>query len=223
MTRPFVIGVTGRIACGKSTVLREMAALGAVTFDADAVYHDLIAPNAPLWRALRDRFGAGVVGADGRIDRRTLGGIVFNDPNALADLDRLTHPAVTEELRRRVAATPAKVVAVDAVKLVESGIDRDCDRVWVVVCPKEEQIERLMARNGVTRDEAERRVAAQPSAERMMARADLVIDNGGGLQGTRQQVRDAWQRLMPTVVSGTGRANENSVGQNRPSTEERDP
>jgi len=220
--RPFVVGVTGRIACGKSTVLRALAELGAATFDADAVYHDLIAPGAPLWRSLRDRFGAGIVDADGAIDRRALGEIVFADPGALADLDRLTHPAVIAELRRRIAATDAAVVAVDAVKLVESGFDRDCDEVWVVVCPPEQQIARLMARNRLSLEEAERRVAAQPSAARMLARADLVINNGGSPERTAQQVRQAWNRLSPLVRAGTGHARGNAIDHDRPVSKERD-
>ena len=193
--RPFVIGLTGNIACGKSTVLRLLAGLGAETIDADAVYHELIAPEAPLWRALRDRFGDSIVAPDGSIDRRALGGIVFADPAALADLDALTHPAVVAEIRRRIAMSESAVVAVDAVKLIESGLDATCDRVWIVTCGREQQIARLMARNGWSREEAERRVDAQPPLTPKLARADLVIDNRGAPEETRCQVEPAWDAL----------------------------
>lgn len=198
--RPFVLGVTGDIACGKSTVMRLLAARGAATIDADAVYHDLIKPRLPLWRAIRERFGPGVVADDGTIDRAALGGIVFSDPAALAELDRLTHPAVTDELRRQIAASPADVVAIDAVKLVEAGFADECDQVWVVVCEPQQQIARLMRRNGLTREEAARRVAAQPPLAPKLDHAGVVIDNSGDLAATEAQVAVAWARLPPFAV-----------------------
>ena len=204
--RPFVIGVTGRVACGKTTVLRRLAELGAETIDADAVYHELIVPEGPLWKPLVDRFGRGILRPDGTIDRRALGAVVFADPSALAELDRMTHPAVVAELRRRVGASDAPVVAVDAVKLVESGFDRACDRVWVVTCDPAQQIERLMRRNGLTQEDAERRVAAQPLAQAMLSRADTVIDNSGVPAATRARVDAAWQSLPTGLRAGTERA-----------------
>jgi len=198
-----VIGVTGSIACGKSSVMRTLAALGAATIDADAVYHELIRPGEPLIAALAARFGSGIIAADGAIDRRALGAIVFSDPAALADLDALTHPAVTAELRRRIASATAPVVAVDAVKLIEGGFAPDCDRLWVVVCDEERQIERLAARNGLDRAEAARRVAAQPPLAGKLALADLVIDNSGSPAATAAQVRGAWASLQ-TKRPGSG-------------------
>lgn len=190
--QPFTIGLTGDIACGKSTVLRMLADLGVETIDADAVYHDLIVPEAPLWRALRDRFGDRIVASDGTIDRRTLGAIVFADPAALADLDRLTHPAIVADVRGRITTSASPVVAVDAVKLIESGLDADCDQVWIVTCERGQQIARLMNRGRLSRDEAERRVDAQPLLAPKLARADVVIDNSGPIDETRRQVERAW-------------------------------
>lgn len=192
-----MIGVTGGIACGKSTVMRELADLGATVIDADIVYHDLIVPETPLWHALVDRFGEEIVGDDDRIDRAALGAIVFADPSALADLDRMTHPAVTSELERRIASAITPVVAVDAVKLVESGFDAACDRVWVVTCERAQQIDRLMARSGLTRSAAERRVDAQAPVEPLLHRADLVLDNSKQPDDTRAAVRAAWSTLEP--------------------------
>ena len=194
-SRPFVLGVTGNIACGKSTVLRLLSELGAVPIDADVVYHDLIVPGAPLWHELRDRFGDGILAQDGRIDRRALGAMVFADPGALSDLDRLTHPAVNAEIRRRIARLTSPVVAVDAVKLVESGFDADCDRVWLVTCDPAQQVDRLIERNGLSREQALLRVNAQPPIDAKRERADLVIDNSGSPEATADLVRAAWGEL----------------------------
>ena len=192
---PFVIGVTGNIACGKSLILSYLAELGAETIDADKVYHRLIEPQMPLWRALCDRFGPEIFRADGTIDRPALGKIVFSDPSALADLDALTHPAVVAEIRTMISRSAAPVVAVDAVKLTESGLDRDCDAVWLVSCEPDVAIERLMARNGLTHADAAARVAAQPDITAKRARADTIIDNSGGRESTREQVISAWSAL----------------------------
>ncbi len=201
--KPFVLGVTGNIASGKSTVVRVLAELGAETIDADKVYHELIAPDAPLWRVLRDRFGDAIIAPDRRIDRRALGAIVFNDPAALADLDALTHPAVLAAIDARVAASNAGVVVIDAVKLVESGHADACDRVWLVVSDPTRQVERLMRRNGLAREEAERRVAAQPPLGPKLARVDTVVDNAGTIEELRAQVEAAW-RALPLVADRSG-------------------
>jgi dephospho-CoA kinase len=193
--RPFVIGVTGDIACGKSMVMRLLGEHGAELIDADAVYHELIGPRSPLWQALRDRFGHGILGDDGAIDRRALGAIVFADPAALADLDRITHPAVIAAIGDRIEGTTASLIAVDAVKLVESGMASLCDAVWLVTCEGEQQIERLMTRNGLSRGDAERRVAAQPGTEAKRGHVDAIIDNSGSIEQSRRQVADALAKL----------------------------
>ena len=198
--RPFVLGLTGNIASGKSTVLAMLAALGAVPVDADAVYHDLIVPDAPLWHALVARFGDAILAPDRTIDRRALGTIVFADPAALAELDVLTHPAVVAAVRERLAALAGGVAVVDAVKLVESGLAADCDRLWVVVCDPAQQVERLIRRAGIDRAEAERRVAAQPPLAPKLALADTIIDNSGTIDDTRVQVETAW-RALPIPVA----------------------
>ncbi len=195
MRCPFVLGVTGNIACGKSTVLQMLAERGAETLDADAVYHRLIAPGAPLWETLRSRFGNTILAEDGTIDRRTLGAMVFADPSALAELDALTHPAVVAEVLRLVEASRAALMVVDAVKLVESGLAEACDALWLVSCNPDQQVERLMHRNALSLEEAERRVALQPSLDAKRARADAIIDNSGTIEETRRQVEDAWERL----------------------------
>jgi dephospho-CoA kinase len=194
-SRPFVIGVTGNIACGKSTVLQVLARLGALAIDTDLVYHALIAPGEPLNQALVDAFGPAIRSANGEIDRRALGALVFSDPAALANLDRLTHPAVRAAVMERIATCTSAVVAVDAVKLVESGFADFCDEVWVVTCEPEQQRARLMRRNGLSAEEAVRRIAAQPPLAPKLARATAVIDNRGREADTAAQVEQRWRQL----------------------------
>lgn len=191
----FTLGVTGNIASGKSTVTGMLAALGATVIDSDLVYRELVAPGTPLLARLAKRFGEEIVGDDGSLDRRKLGAIVFAHSGALHDLDRITHPAVIAEVDQRVAAITDGVVVLDAVKLIESGHADRCDAVWVVVTDPEEQVTRLMKRNSLPAEEARRRVAAQPPIGPKLARADLVIDNSGSRDETREQVERAWRAL----------------------------
>jgi len=192
---PYVIGVTGDIACGKSTVLGMLGDLGAETIDADRLYHQLIQPGMPLWTALRRRFGDGIIASDGTIDRKALGRIVFEDPVDLVDLDRLTHPAVIEAALGFFERSSAQVVAIDAVKLVESGMAAFCHQVWLVRCDREVQLQRLIERNDLSYDDASTRIGAQPDRAAARARADVVIDNCGSLADLRAQVDQAWSRI----------------------------
>jgi dephospho-CoA kinase len=196
MPRPFVIGVTGNIACGKSSASRLLGEFGATVIDADRVYHELIQPGMPLQYALKDRFGETVVAADGQIDRKALGAIVFSDPAALADLDQLTHPAVVAETISRIENTSTQVVVVDAVKLFESGIAERCDEVWLVLCNPEIQLTRLMSRNGIDRADAERRIAAQPPLETKIILSSRIIDNSLDPETLRTVVGRLWQDVM---------------------------
>ena len=200
MPRPFVIGVTGNIACGKSAVSRLLSEFGATIIDADRLYHELIQPGMPLQDALRDRFGENIVAADGQIDRKALGVIVFSDPAALADLDRLTHPAVVAETIARIGSATTPVVVVDAVKLYESGISDRCDEVWLVLCKPEIQLARLMSRNGIDRADAERRLAAQPLLEAKVIQSSRIIDNSADPKALRTIVAQAWND-MPCMRS----------------------
>lgn len=201
MNRPWVIGVTGNIACGKTAVMRRLAEHGAVTIDGDVVYRELTGPDSSLVRTLAERFGQHIVAADGSLNRPELGRIVFSDAAALRDLDHLTHPAVIDEVVRRIGAAQTDVVATDGVKLIESGMGDRCDEVWVVTCSPLRQRERLMARNGLSAEEADRRIAAQPLLEKKLANADVVIDNKGSLDDLRDRVDAAW------MVSTVKRAN----------------
>lgn len=198
----FLLGVTGNIASGKSTVSHMLAERGATVIDSDLVYRELVSAGQPLLQHLAERFGEGIIANDGSLNRPALGAIVFSDPAALADLDRITHPAVIAEVDRRAHAVEHGVVVLDAVKLIESGHADSCDAVWLVVTSPEEQVTRLMSRNTLSAEEARRRVDAQPSLEQKRARADLVIDNSGSLEQTRFQVEQAW-RALPLRNVGT--------------------
>ena len=190
---PFVLGVTGNIACGKTTVLDMLAERGATVLDGDVVYHGMIGPGGALVPAIRERFGDGVIAPHGGVDRRALGAIVFADATALVDLERLTHPAVVAEIQARIAAATTPVVVVDGVKLIESGLDRACDRVWLVTCDPALQEERLVRRNGLDQTEARRRIAAQPDDDAKRNRVDLVIANDGTLDDLRAVINGAWR------------------------------
>ncbi|MGN6484830.1 MAG: dephospho-CoA kinase [Thermomicrobiales bacterium] len=197
--RKIVLGITGNIASGKSTVVEMLKGFGAIHFDADLVYRELVGLGQPLLRALADRFGEGIVAADGSLDRKALGAIVFADPARLAELDALTHPAIIAEIDRRADAVPYGVVVIDAVKLVESGHADHCDAVWVVVANPDVQMTRLMIRNRIDASEARRRIEAQPPMAAKLARADRVIDNSGTLDELRMQVGSAWNDLIERV------------------------
>jgi dephospho-CoA kinase len=204
MTR--VIGLTGGIGTGKSTVARMLAELGAVVIDSDAIVHELQAPGTPLLAAIVDAFGPDVLRPDGALDRAALGALVFADPEARARLNALVHPAVGRESLRRLEAARAAgaaLVVLDIPLLFETRVRGTASRanlgseaVVVVYAPRELQIARQLERNGYDRAEAERRVDAQMSIEEKRSLADHVIDNSGSLDATRRQVRELYERLV---------------------------
>ncbi|MCE7937424.1 dephospho-CoA kinase [bacterium] len=189
-----LIGVTGAAGCGKSTVCRWLAEQGTATLDADQVVHDILARDAAVIRAVVARFGGGVERATGGIDRRALADTVFGDPAALEDLERLVHPAVHAAVRGWLDRIRTPVVAVEAVKLVESGLAATCSDVWLVVCAAAEQRSRLRDR-GWSHDVIDRRLAASPPLAPRLAVASEVIDNSGPPSATRAQLTAAWSRL----------------------------
>ena len=199
---PLLIGLTGNIATGKSTVAGMLAELGAEVIDADRVAHEVMRAGSPVHTQIVAAFGPEVLGADGEIDRRRLGEIVFADPAALARLEALVHPAVIAEVGRRIAASSAPVVVVEAIKLIESGMAEGCDSVWVTTCQPDQQIRRLTGGRKMSRAEARRRVQAQPPQEDKIARADVVIDTDGTLAQTRAQVQAAWEQLVGRGCAG---------------------
>ena len=194
-TKKYLIGLTGNIATGKSVVLRMLQRLGARVIDADALVHQLMVKGTPLWQAILDEFGEGILGPEGEIDREKLGAIVFADAEALNRLEAIIHPAVTARVDELIRQATEAVVVVEAIKLIEAGWHRTCDALWVVTCSKEQQLERLMRTRKLSREEALLRIEAQPPQEDKVALADVVIDNSGSLKETREQVEREWERL----------------------------
>ncbi len=193
MTARYLIGLTGNIACGKSVVAGMLAELGAEVIDADRLVHRLMEPGTESSHAIVRRFGPSIQRPDGSIDRAALGGIVFRDPSALADLEAILHPGARRLAEERIAATERPVVVLEAIKLIEAGWHDRVNSVWVVTCPRERQIERLMRDRGLGRGEAEMRVDVQAPAAEKLRYADVVIENAGDLAETRRQVEAAWK------------------------------
>ncbi len=191
--RQRVIGLTGNIACGKSTVANVLRELGAEVVDADVLSREALAPSTAAFAAVVAEWGPGVLTRDGEIDRRRLGTTVFGDPTALRKLESFVHPVVIAAVKGAIASARGPLV-VDAVKLIESGLADLCDEVWVVTCPPKQQLARLRARDGLSDADALLRIRAQPPQSEKVAAADVVIHNEGSLADTRQQVRVAWAR-----------------------------
>jgi dephospho-CoA kinase len=193
--KKYLIGLTGNIATGKSAVLRMLRRLGARVIDADALVHQLMAKGTPVWQAILDEFGEGILGPEGEIDRGKLGAVVFTDAEALKRLEAIVHPAVAARVDELIRQATEPVVVVEAIKLIEAGWHRTCDALWVVTCPREQQLERLMRTRKLSREEALLRIEAQPPQEDKAALADVVIDNSGSLKEMREQVEREWGRL----------------------------
>ena len=193
------IGLTGPIGCGKSTVagwLGERA--GVVVIDADRVAREVLEPGEPALDAVVARFGSGLVGPDGSLDRAALGRIVFADPAALHDLEAIVHPAVRPRIldaTARAVSEGAAAVVIEAIKLVEGGLAALCDEVWLVTCDPAVQLERVVARGSEPAD-ADRRIAAQGGlTDRLRPDATRVIDTSGTLADTRAIVAAAYEAI----------------------------
>jgi dephospho-CoA kinase len=191
-----VIGLTGNIATGKSLVMRMLQEMGATVIDADKLVHLLMRKGGPAYQAIVEEFGKFILGDDGEISRPKLGKIVFSDPDALAKLETLTHPLVRQEILKRIAAAPTPVVAVEAIKLFESGLADHCQSNWVVVAPPDLQLKRLVERRKITPDQAKQRIRAQSPQQEKVAKADVVIDNSGPLAKTWGVVKKHYTELL---------------------------
>ena len=198
------VGLTGGIACGKTTVAAMMRELGCVVIEADQIAHRLIEPGQPAYEEVLREFGRGVRAADGRIDRKKLAAIVFSDPAKLERLNRIVHPRVVEELDRQLAEVertqPGAVVVVEAALLIEASYHERLDRLVVVWCEPEQQVARLLAR-GLTLEQAERRIEAQMKLDQKRRMADEEIDCSGSLEATRQQVENLVANLKQLAAA----------------------
>lgn len=192
-----LIGLTGGIGSGKSTVSALLAERGAVIIDADAIVHELQAPGEPVLAAMVERFGSEILDSTGALRRQAVADIVFNDPDALADLGAIVHPAVHAEIERRLQAEADgnRVVVLDVPLLVESGRS-DMGGLLVVDIDPELAIARLVEHRNFSEADARARVARQASRAERVARADIVLDNAGSLDALVPQVDAAWQWIV---------------------------
>jgi dephospho-CoA kinase len=188
------VGLTGGIGAGKSTVSEALAARGALIVDADAITREVQQPGQPVYAAMVERFGPGIVAPDGSLDRAAVADLVFPDPDALADLNAIVHPAVGAEIARRLADAaggPHEVVVLDVPLLVESGRDGMAG-IIVVDCDPEVAVARLVEHRGFREADARARVARQASREERLAKADFTIDNGGARAELEPQLAACW-------------------------------
>lgn len=192
-----IIGLTGGIATGKSTVSAMLVSRGALLVDADIIAREVMLPGHPVLAAVQERFGPEVMNDDGTLNRKALGRIVFGDQAELQALNNITHPAIRQEVKQRMMTfelqQPDKLVVVDIPLLYESKLDNLFQEIMVVYVPRTLQLQRLMERDGLAALEAEQRLASQMDIEEKKRKADIVIDNSKDLQYTEQQL-EQWLR-----------------------------
>ncbi len=191
-----VIGLTGNIGTGKSTVLGMLHQFGAHTIDADKIAHEVMLPGGQAYDAIVTTFGGEILTDEGTIDRMKLGQIVFEDPVQLQALECIVHPAVFDYIRSELSRATEPVIVIEAIKLLEAGLALTlCDQVWVVITGEEQQIQRLMDSRNMGRDAAEARMLSQSPQSFKISQADVVLDNSGGIESLAEQVRRAWDAL----------------------------
>ena len=193
----YVIGLTGNIATGKSVVRKMLEHLGAYGIDADAFSHRAIARGAPGYQPTIEMFGRWILNPQGEIDRTRLGKVVFSDPAALAALEAIVHPLVTQAVDVIITRSTQPVVVVEAIKLLETGMARNYDSIWVSFSPPEVQLARLVQNRKMGEPEARQRIAAQPPQDKKVAAAQVVIRNVSTFADTWRQVMTAWQKSVP--------------------------
>jgi dephospho-CoA kinase len=192
-----LVGLTGGIGAGKSSVSALLATHGATIIDADAITRELQEPGRPVLAAMVERFGEEIVQPDGSLDRQAVADLVFNDPNALADLNAIVHPAVGAEIAERLAAAADtnSVVVLDVPLLVESGRSDMVGLIVVDVDP-EVAVQRLVEQRAMREDDARARISRQASRADRIAAADVVIDNSGSLDDLRRRVDEVWDWIL---------------------------
>ncbi|EGG40846.1 Dephospho-CoA kinase [Streptococcus sanguinis] len=192
-----IIGITGGIASGKSTVTEFLRQQGYQVIDADQVVHELQEPGGRLYQALLSAFGSAILQEDGRLDRPKLGAMIFGNPELLAQSSQIQNQIIREELadRRDLLAETEDFFFMDLPLLFELQYEDWFDQIWLVDVTEKTQLSRLMNRNALSQEEAEKRIAAQLSLREKRKRADVLIDNNGTVEETRQQLRDALRKL----------------------------
>lgn len=194
-----VVGLTGGLGTGKSLVAKELKRLGAHLVDADGIAREVTISGTPAYDGIKKEFGPGFIGPEGEIDRKALATLVFSDPERLKRLNEITHPAIIREIEARVAAIekdhPGGIIVVDAPLLIEVGLEKKVDRVVVVYADEKTQLERVMDRDGLGREEARMRINAQMPVKEKVEFADFVIDGNGSVEETVGSVEGVYERL----------------------------
>jgi len=206
----YVVGLTGNIATGKSVVRRMLEHLGAYTIDADALSHRVISKDAPGYKPVLETFGKWILDSDEQIDRSKLGKLVFTDPEALSKLENIIHPFVRQAIDILVKRAGQKVVVIEAIKLLEGDLHSACDTIWVTYAPEEIQLERLMRKRDMTREEAQNRIQSQGDQKVKIEAANFVIHNTGSYDNLWKQITTAWilispaAEVMPEIIKTDG-------------------
>jgi dephospho-CoA kinase len=193
-----IIGLTGGIGSGKSTVAGYLAELGAAVIDLDKIGHEVLKSGAVFKRVVKV-FGKEIIGADGEIDRARLADIVFQDLKALARLNRITHPAVDKVINEKMGEyrlRGVKVVVLEAAAMLEAGKAGQADEIWVTTAPEAAVLKRLGGRSGYSEAETKARLGSQLSSAERVKHADVVIVNDGSLDGLKKKVEAEWRKLM---------------------------
>ena len=188
-----ILGITGGTGCGKTTLLKEIEARGGLVLDCDAVYHELLTRDMELLNAIEHRFPGVVV--DKKLERKRLGAIVFADEQALMDLNAITHGAIRAEIVRRLSENPA-LAAIDAIALFEGGLAELCDATVAITAPREDRIERLMKRDGISREYAENRINAQKSEGWFREMCGHTLHNNGTQEKFEQKCSEFLDSLL---------------------------
>lgn len=198
-----VIGLTGNMGTGKSTVAKMLVDLGAAHIDADRIGHEMLLSHGSAYTAVLAAFGKDIVGADGKIDRQKLGKLIFSDPSARERLNAIMHPAIREEAKRRIDSYKAKgekAVVLEAALFFEAGWESLVDQTWVTYAAQKTAVQRVRTYRGMSEDDALSRLQAQMPMKEKMARADVVIDTDCTLDELKRRVDSLWERLVAPLL-----------------------
>ena len=189
-----IIGITGSLGSGKTTVAKMFGRLGAYVIDADKVYHSLIKPRGKCYKTIVRHFGKDILGKSGRVDRKKLSRVVFKDKSRLKLLNDITHSEIIKEINKIIKSKKEKAVIIDAPLLIESGFYKEVDKIILVANEKKEQIKRAREARGISAREALKRIRMQMPFNKKLAFADFIIDNSGSKTKTLTQVKEIWKK-----------------------------
>ena len=192
----YIIGLTGNVATGKSVVRLMLEHLGAYSIDADKLTHKLYSKKAPAYAPVVKHFGQWILDSTGEINRKKLGQIVFNDPNALKALEEIVHPFINKAIQYLIDKTNKKVIVIEAIKIINGPIEQLCDSIWVTSATRENQFSRLIKNRQLVPSDAQSRIESQEPAILKLQKADHIIDTNGSIEKTWQQVQVGWDKFI---------------------------